>query len=95
MGVTREDVKKVAALARLRLREDEIERFQKDLNACFNYVDQLREVNTDGVEPLHHLLDLRNVTEADVPHECLPRETALRDAPDRTDEFFRMPRVVD
>ena len=95
MGVTRDDVIKVAALAKMRLREDEIERFQKDLNDCFNYFDQLREVNTDGVEPLHHLLDLRNVTEADEPHECLPREVALRDAPDRTDEFFRMPRVVD
>jgi aspartyl-tRNA(Asn)/glutamyl-tRNA(Gln) amidotransferase subunit C len=95
MNVTREDVIKVAALARLRLREEEIDSFQRDLDSCFAYFDQLREVNTDGVEPLHHLLDLHNVLEADVPHECLTREVALRDAPDRTDEFFRMPRVVE
>jgi aspartyl-tRNA(Asn)/glutamyl-tRNA(Gln) amidotransferase subunit C len=95
MNVTREDVIKVAGLARLRLREEEIDTFQRDLNACFNYFDQLREVDTEGVEPLHHLLDLQNVLEADVPHECLPREVALRDAPDRTEEFFRMPRVIE
>ncbi len=95
MNVSREEVIKVANLARLRLREEEIDKFQNDLNNCFNYFDQLREVDTEGVEPLHHLLDLRNVVEADEPGECLPRDIALRDAPDRTEEFFRMPRVVD
>jgi aspartyl-tRNA(Asn)/glutamyl-tRNA(Gln) amidotransferase subunit C len=95
MNVTREDVIKVAALARLRLKEEEIDSFQRDLDSVFRYFDQLREVDTEGVETMHHLLDLQNVLEADVPHDCLDRKTALRDAPDRTDEFFRMPRVVE
>lgn len=95
MNVSRQEVLKVAELARLKLREEEIDKFQRDLNNCFNYFDQLRKIDTEGVEPLHHLLNLRNVTEADEPGECLPREVALRDAPDRTDEFFRMPRVID
>jgi aspartyl-tRNA(Asn)/glutamyl-tRNA(Gln) amidotransferase subunit C len=94
MSVTREDVLRVAALARLRLKPEEIDGFAKDLNACFDYFDQLNEVNTDGVEPLHHLHDISNVTEPDEPHECLSREDALRDAPDRTDSFFRLPRVL-
>jgi aspartyl-tRNA(Asn)/glutamyl-tRNA(Gln) amidotransferase subunit C len=95
MNVSREEVIKVASLARLRLREEEIDKFQRDLNNCFNYFDKLREVDTEHVEPLHHLLDLRNVLEDDEPGECLTRAVALRDAPDRTEEYFRMPRVID
>lgn len=64
------------------------------LSKVFQYIDQLHEVDTTGVEPLHHVLDMVNVTDADTPHVCLTREQALANAPDRTEEFFRLPRVV-
>ena len=64
------------------------------LDKVFQYIDQLHEVNTEGVVPLHHVLDMVNVMDPDVPHKCLPREEALENAPDRTEEFFRLPRVV-
>ena len=95
MPVSREDVIRTAQLARLRLSEAEIETLRGELNNIFQYIDQLHEVNTDHVEPLHHVLEMFNVMDEDQPHECLPRETALREAPDRTEEFFRVPRVIE
>lgn len=64
------------------------------LGKVFQYIDQLHEVDTTGIEPLHHVLGMSNVTEPDVPKPGFSREDALGEAPDRTDEFFRLPRVV-
>ncbi len=95
MPVSREDVIRTAQLARLRLSEAEIETLRSELNTIFQYIDQLHEVDTNDVEPLHHVLEMYNVLDKDQPHECLPREIALREAPDRTEEFFRVPRVIE
>lgn len=94
MSLTRSEVEHVAKLARLRLSDTELSSLEKDLNAIFGYFDQLRAVDVTNVEPLAHVLDAVNVMEDDVPHECLPREIALRDAPDRTEEYFRFPRIL-
>ncbi|HEY3296187.1 MAG TPA: Asp-tRNA(Asn)/Glu-tRNA(Gln) amidotransferase subunit GatC [bacterium] len=94
MTVTKEIIERTAELARLRLSPEEAEAMRETLNKVFQYIDQLHEVNTDGVEPLHHVLDMSNVMEPDVPHACFTREEALKNAPDRTGEFFRLPRVV-
>ena len=95
MPVSREDVIRTAQLAKLRLSEAEVEGLRSELSNIFQYIDQLHEVNTDHVEPLHHVLEMYNVLDKDQPHECLPREIALREAPDRTEEFFRVPRVIE
>jgi len=95
MPVSRDDVIRTAQLARLRLKPEELEVMTRELSVIFQYIDQLHEVNTDNVEPLHHVLEMYNVLEEDQPRDCLPREVALREAPDRTPEFFRVPRVID
>ena len=95
MPVSREDVIRTAQLARLRLSEAEIETLRGELSTIFQYIDQLHEVDTNDVEPLHHVLEMFNVLDTDRPHECLPHEIALREAPDRTEEFFRVPRVIE
>ena len=95
MPVTAEDVIRTAQLARLRLSPEEVEVMTRELSVIFQYIDQLHELNTENTEPLHHVLEMYNVLEADVPHDCLPREVALREAPDRTEEFFRVPRVIE
>jgi aspartyl-tRNA(Asn)/glutamyl-tRNA(Gln) amidotransferase subunit C len=95
MPVTREDVIRTAQLARLRLSPEEVEVMTSELSVIFQYIDQLHELNTENIEPLHHVLEMYNVLEADVPQVCLPREVALREAPDRTEEFFRVPRVIE
>ncbi|MBU0507465.1 Asp-tRNA(Asn)/Glu-tRNA(Gln) amidotransferase subunit GatC [bacterium] len=94
MPVTKEDIRRTAGLARLRLSEAELDSMTETLGKVFEYIDQLHEVDTEGVKPLHHVLDMSNVTEDDVPRPCFSREEALGNAPDRTDEFFRLPRVV-
>ena len=95
MPVTEADVKRTAALARLRLSPEETLAMTENLNKIFQYIDQLHEVNTDNVKPLHHVLEMSNVLEDDLPRECLKREEALEGAPDQTEEFFRVPRVIE
>jgi aspartyl-tRNA(Asn)/glutamyl-tRNA(Gln) amidotransferase subunit C len=94
MPVTKEDIERTAKLARLRLSPTELEAMTSTLNSVFQHIDQLHEVDTEGVEPLHHVLDMHNVMDEDVPLPCLSREEALEGAPDRTEEYFRLPRVV-
>ena len=94
MPVDKTAIFRTASLARLRKTDAEAESMHLTLNKVFQHIDKLYEVNTEGVEPLHHVLDLRNVVEADEPHTCVSREDALHGAPDRTEEYFRLPRVV-
>ncbi|MDD5087712.1 MAG: Asp-tRNA(Asn)/Glu-tRNA(Gln) amidotransferase subunit GatC [bacterium] len=94
MPVTKEDIRRTAHLARLHLSEAELDSMTETLSRVFDDIDQLHEVDTEGVQPLHHVLDLRNVLEEDIPRPCFTREEALGNAPDRTEEFFRLPRVV-
>ncbi len=88
-------VRRVAQLARLRLSADEVAAMTIQLGAIIAYVDQLGEVNTDGVEPLLHPLPLHDVMREDVPHQPLGAEAALANAPNRHDDFFKVPAVLD
>ena len=94
MSVTRSDIDNLAKLARMRLSEPELAGLEKDLNAILAYFDQLKAVDTSGIEPMIHCVEGNNLIEDDVPHESLPQETVLRDAPERTDEYFKLPRVL-
>ncbi|MFH1011305.1 MAG: Asp-tRNA(Asn)/Glu-tRNA(Gln) amidotransferase subunit GatC [bacterium] len=94
MPVTREVVDHIAELAKLALSEDERERMTRELSSILAYIDEVMAVDVEGVEPLHHVLDMTNVFREDVPGSCLAREQALRNAPDRTEEYFRVPRVI-
>lgn len=78
----------------MRLTEAEISGLEKDLNAILAYFDQLKAVDVTGIEPMIHCVEGDYLLEDDIPHEPLPREVVLRDAPDRTEEFFRLPRVL-
>lgn len=64
--LTKDEVIKIAKLAKLNLTEAEIEKFQKDLSAILEYAEQLQEVNTDGVEPLYQVTGLEHVVRQDV-----------------------------
>src|SRR5437867_10190692 len=83
MALTADQVRWVAHLARLELSDDEVRELAPQLSAILNYVNQLQQVNTVGVEPLAHPLDLHNVFRADEPAPSLPVEAALANAPDR------------
>lgn len=94
MKVTRELVIHIAELAHLKLKEDEIEKFQKELNQILEYVENLNEIDTSNVEPLSHPLPAINVFREDNVQDSIPREEALKNAPDSTEEFFKVPRVI-
>ncbi|MCC5927195.1 MAG: Asp-tRNA(Asn)/Glu-tRNA(Gln) amidotransferase subunit GatC [Bacteroidetes bacterium] len=95
MSVTKDDVKYMANLARLRLSDDEVELFQKDMNKILDYMDQLNQVDTSHVEPLEHVLELPAKYRADIAVDPLPHEEALKNAPDADKGHFRVPRVID
>jgi aspartyl-tRNA(Asn)/glutamyl-tRNA(Gln) amidotransferase subunit C len=95
MSLSNADVAKVALLARLRLDPEEIETYTVQLNAIVDYVAQLQELDTTGVEPLAHGVELRNVFRDDVRGQALDREQALANAPRRDSVGFLVPAVLE
>ena len=93
--ISRQDVEHVARLARLALTDAEIERMREQLAAILAYIDTLRALDTAGVEPTSHAVPLVNVMRDDEPRPCLPQDEALANAPDRSGEFFRVPRIIE
>jgi aspartyl-tRNA(Asn)/glutamyl-tRNA(Gln) amidotransferase subunit C len=93
--ISREEVQHVARLARLHLTDDEAERMREQLDAILAYIDKLSELDVEGVEPTAHAVPLVNVMRDDAPVPCLPQEQALANAPDRADELFRVPRIIE
>lgn len=94
MSLQRDDVAKVALLARLQLTETELQTMTAQLARIVAYVEQLGELETDQVEPLAHVMPLENVLVADEPHDSLPRDLALANAPKRDAECYRVPAVL-
>lgn len=95
MSLTIEQVRKVAQLARLELSANDLAMMQKQLSAILDYVDQLQQLNTDGVEPMAHPLPVQNVFREDVPIPSLPVDAALSNAPTRMGDYFAVPAVFD
>ncbi len=95
MSLTADEVAKVALLARLRLEGNELETFTGQLNAIVGYVEQLAELDTTGVEPLAHGIDVHNVFRADVRGPSLSRDEALANAPKRNIDSFLVPAVLE
>jgi len=94
MSVTNKDVKKIAELARLEFSEKEIENYTKEMNNILGYMEKLNELDTDNVKPLLHPIENSNVFRNDIVHESTPREEALKNAPDKTSEYFKVPKVI-
>jgi aspartyl-tRNA(Asn)/glutamyl-tRNA(Gln) amidotransferase subunit C len=89
--IDREHVLHVAKLARLKLTDDEVEKMTGELSNILEHVEQMEALDLEGVEPTSHVVALENVLREDVPRESLPRERALEQAPDATDDGFRVP----
>lgn len=89
------DIKQVAKLARLEVSDDELAAIGKQLSAILDYIDQLNELNTDGIEPMAHPLPIKNVFRADEHIESLSVDETLSNAPVRIGDFFGVPAVMD
>ena len=93
MSLSADEVRKVADLARLELSDAELDTMARQLSAIVDYINQLQQVNTDGVEPLAHALDVHDVFRADELSASLSEDEALANAPARRDNFYRVPAV--
>jgi len=95
MKISADQVRYVAELARLDLAPGEEGRLTGQLNAILEYMDQLAEVDTAGIEPTSHVLPLTNVMRDDVVHECLSTAEALANAPASDQGHFAVPKILE
>ena len=94
MSLTRADVDKVSLLGRLLLSDAELDTMTTQLTRVVGYVEQLSEVNTEGIQPMAHAVEMHNVFRDDALGASLPRDAALANAPKRDSECYRVPAVL-
>ena len=94
MSVTRKDVEYIASLSKLKFEENELENFTHQLNDILAYVEKLNELDTENVMPLSHPVENNNVFREDELKPSIATEVALKNAPNKTEEFFRVPKVI-
>jgi aspartyl-tRNA(Asn)/glutamyl-tRNA(Gln) amidotransferase subunit C len=92
--IDREQVQKVAHLARLSLTPEEEEQLTTQLGSILEYFQQLNELDTTDVPPTTRAIDMSNVVRADWGETFINRESILNCAPDRDDDFFRVPKIM-
>lgn len=93
--ITKDQVKHVAHLARLAITDDEAEKLTEELTAIIGFAEQLNELDTEGVEPTTHVLDMKNVMRKDEPKPWITQEEALKNAPDKKDGHYRVPAIME
>lgn len=95
MEFSLDEVRHVAELARLELTEEEVRAFVKDLSDILRYVDKLQQLDTSDVEPTLHVVPLQNVMREDRVLPSLSVDEVMSNAPDRSGDFFRVPRILE
>lgn len=95
MKITSEDVKYIARLSRLSLSDKEIAIFSGQLSSIIEYVEQMNRLDTSNIEPTSHVIPLNNIMRDDIPAASLPVEDALKNAPDSTEKFYRVPKIIE
>lgn len=95
MAYSKIDVRYVANLARIELSDDEVATFQKQLEDVVGYVDQLGELDVSGIEPTSHAHPVMNVFRNDVVKAGLDRDSVLANAPEETQDQFKVPKIVE
>ncbi len=95
MKISRQEVEHVAKLARLELSEQEKEKLTDQLSSILTYVEKLNELDTKGVEPTSHVLDIKNVMRDDVAAPSLPQDRALANAPDKAAGHYKVPKIIE
>jgi aspartyl-tRNA(Asn)/glutamyl-tRNA(Gln) amidotransferase subunit C len=95
MKVDKKDVEYVAMLARIELSEEEKELYSEQLSTILAFFDGLKEVDTENAQPTSHVVDLVNVYRSDQVRPGPGVEAVLENAPDRSQGFFRVPKILD
>jgi len=95
MSVSPEQVRHIAKLARIAMSDEELDRLLPELNNILGWVEQLAEVNTDGVEPLTAVIDQKLRLRDDVVNDGNIRDQVLANAPEAQHGFFAVPKVIE
>ena len=111
MIISKDDVLKVAHLARIELSQEELDLFSGQLEAVLEFIEKLKKADVSSVQPMSHILDIqwfdgvypersrrahhRNVLRADIPRESLPNALVLKNAPESLKGHFRVPKVIE
>lgn len=93
--LSHEQVRKVAHLSRLTLTDEEVAKFTRQLEDVLQYVEQLNSIDTSGVEPMAHAVEVHNVFRDDEEQPSLPREAALANAPRADGRYFLVPQILE
>jgi aspartyl-tRNA(Asn)/glutamyl-tRNA(Gln) amidotransferase subunit C len=95
MSTDIQTIRKIAHLARLEFNEEKEQEVLQDLNKILNWVDQLRQLDTEHVAPLIHMSEEVNVLREDEPRNTVSHEQALLNAPKKDSDYFRVPKVLE
>lgn len=92
--LTKEEVLKIADLARIYLTDEEVENLQKDLSVILGYVEELKKVNVDGIEPTYQVTGLTNVFRPDKPIMAENRDEITANAPEIKDGYYKVKAIL-
>lgn len=95
MKITKEEVRHVAELARLDIDEADLDRFARDLGNILEHAEKLGQVDTAGVEPTSHAVEISNAFREDLVGEHLDNEEAVENAPEAEEGSFVVPRIIE
>ena len=95
MKIDRKEVEYVAHLARVELTPEEAEKYTGQLDQILGYFEKLGQLDTQGVEPTRHAINIVNAFREDVVKESYDSETALSNAPDKDGPFFKVPKIIE
>lgn len=91
--ISKKDVKHVAKLAELDIRENEIDRFVDQLNIVLKHAGKINEIDTTGVEPTSHATNIINIFRDDIVKECISKKDALLNSPKTIEDLFEVPLI--
>tara|TARA_B110000438_G_scaffold251557_1_gene256049 strand:+ start:271 stop:558 length:288 start_codon:yes stop_codon:yes gene_type:complete len=95
MPIDKDKIKHISKLARISVDEKKIDSLTKDLSSIFKFIEQLNELNTDKVKPLSSILNEPLRSRKDVVNDGKIRETILENSPQKNEEFFIVPKVIE
>lgn len=95
MAVTKDQVAYIASLAKLEFSEDELEVFTEEMDQIIEFAHTLSQLDTEGIAPTAHILGVDNILRTDSEPHDFPTDDALHNAPNRVDNCFTVPKVVE
>lgn len=95
MSIKKDTIRYVANLARISLTPEQEELFAGQLSHILSYMEKLKKLNTENIEPMSHAVSLENVFRSDEVKDSLPKDEVLKNAPAKEKDFFEVPRIIE